>query len=96
MKHVKPFNRKAKALARKNDTDYMGLACGVCSASFAPGWEVGSGGDVDPCPWQNDLNLCYVTCFWTMQIPDDNLYPTWMDACQNLIYDWMNLCVVPD
>jgi len=95
MKHARPFNRKAKALAQQNDPEVVGLACGVCCASFAPGWEVNSSGGIDPCPWQSDLNLCYVTCFWTAQIPDDNSYPGW-NSCGNLQNDWMNLCVVPD
>jgi hypothetical protein len=58
MKHTQPFNRKAKALAEKNDPEVHGLACGVCCASFAPGWEVNSTGAIDPCPWQSDLFLC--------------------------------------
>jgi hypothetical protein len=96
MKHARPFNRKAKALAQKNDPEVIGLACGVCCSSFAPGWEVGSGGAVDPCPWQNDLHLCYVTCFWTVSLPDDNSFPAWENTCGNFSNDWMNLCVVPD
>ena len=96
MKHTKPFNRKAKAMAEKNDPEILGLACGVCCASFAPGWEVNSGGAVDPCPWQNDLILCWSTCFWTAQNPDDSSYPGWSSSCGNLQNDWANLCVVPD
>lgn len=96
MKHAKPLNRKARAMAEKNDPEVVGLACGVCCASFAPGWEVNSSGSVDPCPWQQDLNLCYVTCYWTAQNPDDNAYPSWNNSCGSLQNDWMNLCVVPD
>lgn len=73
-----------------------GHACAACCASFAPGWEVGPSGNVDPCPWQNDLSLCWVTCFWTYQIPDDSQYSSWMDQCGNVAMDWTQLCVVPD
>ena len=96
MKHSKPVNRKAKALADKNDPEVLGLACGVCCASFAPGWEVNTAGSIDPCPWQNDVYLCWSTCYWTAQIPDDSSYPAWNQRCSNLSNDWASLCVVPD
>ncbi len=97
MKHSKPVNRKARALAEQSSSpDVRGLACGVCCASFAPGWEVGTGGNIDPCPWQNDVYLCWSTCFWTAQIPDNSSYPTWNQRCSNLSNDWAGLCVVPD
>ena len=37
MKHTKPFNRKAKAMAEKNDPEVLGLACGVCCREHAQG-----------------------------------------------------------
>ena len=99
MKHFKPINKKSRETvqaASATAPDAFGHACAACCASFAPGWEVGPTGNVDPCPWQNDLNLCWVTCFWHYQIPDDNAYPSWMNQCGNVAMDWTALCVVPD
>ena len=65
-------------------------------ATYAPGWEVGISGNADPCPWMTDLPLCWSTCYWTGQVPDQGTYPEWMDDCQSLAQDWVRLCVVPD
>ena len=69
MKHFKPINKKSRDTLAKAAPDAFGHACAACCASFAPGWEVGPSGNVDPCPWQNDLNLCWVTCFWIRKEP---------------------------
>jgi hypothetical protein len=80
-----------------------GYAFNECCPSFAPGWEVDDFQAVDPCPWQADLMLCYSTCFWTAQVPDNNevgssptAAPTWLDRCGRIQSDWRNLCVIPD
>ncbi len=96
MGHFKPINKKGREALARRRPDVYGHACAACCASFAPGWEVGAQGIVDPCPWQNDLSLCYVTCFWNYQVPDDINYPNWMDECGNVQLDWTALCVVPD
>ena len=96
MGHFKPINKKGREALARRRPDVYGHACAACCASFAPGWEVGAQGIVDPCPWQNDLSLCYVTCFWNYQGPDDINYPNWMDECGNVQLDWTALCVVPD
>ncbi|MBZ0266819.1 quinohemoprotein amine dehydrogenase subunit gamma [bacterium] len=97
MRHFRPLNRKAREVAASRTTDQVEAhACSTCCASFAPGWEVGSGGSIDPCPWQSDLSLCWVTCFWAGQVPDDSSNPSWMDCCGNVTTDWACLCTVPD
>jgi len=96
VKHFKPINKKGREAIATGEKDAFGHACAACCASFAPGWEVGPQGVVDPCPWQSDLSLCWVTCFWNYQIPDDATYSSWMDQCGNVAVDWTTLCVVPD
>lgn len=96
MKHFKPINKKSREAVAQGAPDAFGHVCAACCASFAPGWEVGPSGDVDPCPWQNDLWLCWVTCFWNYQIPDDSSQASWMNECDNVASDWTTLCVIPD
>lgn len=96
MKHFKPINKKSREAVAQGAPDAYGHVCAACCASFAPGWEVGPAGTVDPCPWQNDLWLCWVTCFWNYQIPDDSSQSSWMDQCDNVANDWTTLCVIPD
>lgn len=96
MIHLRPRNRTARRIADDALDDVRGLAFNDCCASFAPGWEVGSGDQADPCPWKSDLTLCWNTCYWMGQVPDASSYGTWMDSCGNINSDWRNLCTVPD
>jgi hypothetical protein len=92
---LKPLNRKAELLTAMPGDDVRPYSVGDCCPGFAPGWEVGSSGNADPCPWQNDLPACH-PCFWSAQVPDSTAYPGWLSACANLSQDWTNLCTVPD
>ncbi len=97
MKHLKPLNKRAVTLSGENDkSDVFGYACSICCTAWAPGWENGSTGHVDPCPWMGDLSLCWVTCYWTGQVADDNAEPAWLDECSLTAEDWVRICVVPD
>ena len=94
---LRPLNPKARRLAAGGGEvkAYAGVWTD-CGSAFAPGWEVGVDGHVDPCPWLIDLPLCWSTCYWTGQVPDAVAEPTWMDNCQNYAADWTNLCSIPD
>ena len=99
MKHLKPLNRKAiqiKEFAGKQDV--LGYACSDCGTFFAPGWETGSCGNIDPCPWISDLPACAsFVCWWGgTSVPGLNQYPGWLDCCNQYTEDWTCLCVVPD
>ena len=97
MKHFRPLNRKSREIDRRRSEGWAEAhACSACCTGFAPGWEVGSSGNVDPCPWKTDLWLCWVTCFWSGQVPDDTSQPNWMDSCGNVDTDWTSLCTIPD
>ena len=92
---VKPLNLKAKTLSAEEPRDARAYAFTDCCPGFAPGWEVGFDGSVDPCPWQSDIPACH-PCFWSAQVPDSTTYPGWLDGCANVANDWRTLCVVPD
>jgi hypothetical protein len=93
---IKALNRKAEQLvARADDVRPYTHPAGDCCPGFAPGWEVGSDGRADPCPWMNDLPAC-TGCYWSAQIPDSSTYPEWRNDCGNISQDWTNLCTVPD
>ena len=97
MKHLKPLNRKARRVTGVEGPDVYGYACSVCCTAWAPGWETGESGDVDPCPWLSDLYLCWVTCYWTGQVPDTyGDTSDWLDDCGNAQNDWYRLRVVDD
>lgn len=91
---MRPLNRKARDLLSAEPRDVRAWSSSDCCPGFQPGWEVGYEG-VDPCPWQADLPACH-PCFWSAQVPDETTYPTWMDACANIVMDWKSLCIVPD
>lgn len=94
---MKPVNKRAQDVEKPPTPELEGYACSNCCVSYAPGWEVSSGGAPDPCPWMSDLHLCYAAgCYWGNQVPDQNQYPTWFDACSQLQNDWAQLCTVPD
>lgn len=90
------LNNKAERLVARppEDVHTYGLVDDCCPG-FAPGWEVGSTGNADPCPWQNDMPACH-PCFWSAQVPDSTTYPGWLQNCNNLSQDWTQLCTVPD
>ena len=94
---IKPLNRKAEALTQKPIDDVRPYSYGDCCPGFLPGWEVGAGGDSDPCGggWASDLPAC-TPCYWSAQVPDTATYPGWLNNCMNLSSDWTNLCTVPD
>ena len=92
---MKPLNRKAETLCARPPDDVRPYTFGDCCPGFVPGWEVGSSGNVDPCPWQSDIRACH-PCWWSAQVPDMDTYPTWLDRCANISQDWEALCTVPD
>jgi hypothetical protein len=92
---LKPLNRKAETLVARPPEDVRPYAFGDCCPGFLPGWEVGSSGGPDPCPWQSDLPACH-PCYWSAQVPDQTTYPNFLDRCANISQDWQNLCTVPD
>jgi len=99
LKHLKPLNWKAKRIETSGSkNDVSGYACSDCGLSFAPGWETGACGNIDPCPWAADLPACYwASCWWSgASVPGINQYPAWMDCCNNVSQDFQCLCVVPD
>jgi hypothetical protein len=96
MSRIKAINVKAQKIAETTVRDVRGYAFSDCCASFAPGWEVGPQDNADPCPWKHDLTLCWNTCWWMGQVPDDASYAGWMDECGNVNNDWRNLCTIPD
>ena len=92
---IKPLNRKAEVLTTRAPADGRTYSFGDCCPGFAPGWEVGSNGEVDPCGWQADLRACH-PCYWSAQVPDSTTYPGWLDDCANVSADWPQLCTIPD
>jgi hypothetical protein len=96
MSRIRAINVKAQKMAETTTRDVRGYAFSDCCTSFAPGWEVGTQDQSDPCPWKSDLTLCWNTCYWMGQVPDHLSYPDWFDDCGNINSDWRNLCTVPD
>ncbi len=96
MSRIKAMNVKAQKIAQTAVRDVRGYAFSDCCASFAPGWEVGPSDQADPCPWKHDLTLCWGTCWWMGQVPDDSSYANWLNECGNINSDWRNLCTIPD
>jgi hypothetical protein len=96
MRHLRPLNRQARQASGGEAADVHAHACSDCCTAWAPGWETGSTGHVDPCPWMSDLAMCYYTCYWAGQVADGYAEPDWLDACGNLQQDWYRICVVPD
>ena len=99
MSRIEPLNKKARMMTVRMKNDIRGYAVEGCCPLFSPGWEVGSSGQLDPCPWQSDLAACagfLFICFWGGQVPDQGDNPHWLDNCSNIQNDWTNLCVVPD
>jgi hypothetical protein len=94
---LKTLNRKAEALKARAPDDVQTYSFGDCCPGFLPGWEVGQGGNIDPCGggWQNDLPACH-PCYWSAQVPDSTTWFGWLDSCGNISTDWQNLCTVPD
>lgn len=96
MSHVRALNVKAQRAVEQLDRDVRGYTFSDCCTSFAPGWEVGTDDNPDPCPWKSDLYLCWVTCYWMGQVPDVDTHGNWLDSCGNINSDWRTLCSVPD
>lgn len=92
---MRVLNRKARALLAVEAPDARAYTLSDCCPGFAPGWEVGFDGSVDPCPWQADIPACH-PCFWSAQVPDSTTYPGWLDECPLISRDWRTLCTVPD
>jgi hypothetical protein len=99
LNHLVPLNWKAKRIETTGSArDVRGYACSDCGTLYAPGWETGSCGQIDPCPWVSDLPLCAsFICWWSGgSVPGLSQYPGWLDCCNNYSDDWTCLCVVPD
>jgi hypothetical protein len=96
MSRIRALNMKAQQVAETVSRDVRGYTFSDCCTSFAPGWEVGTNDQPDPCPWKSDLALCWSTCYWMGQVPDYLAHANWLDSCGNTNVDWRNLCTVPD
>lgn len=82
MKYIKPLNITAHKLICKVKPDVYGYACASCCTDYWPGWELGSDGKIDPCPWATDYTACQgcmhennppgQKCWWPAQVPDNN------------------------
>ena len=85
MSRIRAINVKAQKMAEPLQRDVRGYAFSDCCASFAPGWEVGTADDADPCPWKSDLTLCWGTCWWMGQVPDHISYADWFDETRTVV-----------
>ena len=103
MKHLKPLNRKARALAAPDTevpTENQVVALEVvagCSTTLDPGWEVDLfGGVASLCqPMEADLYGCSDPCWWPAQVPDTmNTYPDWNTDADSAQRDWRKLDAV--
>ncbi len=104
MKHLKPLNRKARALAERGkpgepDGDAV-VALEVvagCSTTLDPGWEVDPFGGVSSLcqPMEADLYGCSDPCWWPAQVPDTmSTYPDWNADSDSAQRDWRKLDAV--
>ncbi len=105
MKHLKPLNRKARALAnpdaetaRRADNEVVALeVVAGCSTTLDPGWEVDLfGGVASLCqPMEADLYGCSDPCWWPAQVPDTmSTYPDWNADADSAQRDWRKLDAV--
>jgi len=109
MKHVRGVNKGARrnvaaapSSEAASDRDVEGRAPVPigCVTVFNPGWEtdcaqlesLGSCGS----SFHGDIPDCHNTCYWPAQVPDDSLFPSWLNDCGNVHEDWQKLCFVPD
>jgi hypothetical protein len=98
MKHLKPINKKAEAIARAADgqaeeAQVMQTVAG-CTSVFDPGWEVDAFGGISTLcqPVEADLYGCADACWWPAQVPDTiNTYPDWNSAAPSAEKDWRKL-----
>ena len=105
MKHLKPLNRKARALAdpeadaaRRAGNEVVALeVVAGCSTTLDPGWEVDLfGGVASLCqPMEADLYGCSDPCWWPAQVPDTmSTYPDWNADADSAQRDWRKLDAV--
>ncbi len=106
MKHIKPLNKKARLIEKKEGEQTGSKNADVramqnqplgCSLVFDPGWETDSAGSVTGLcqPVESDLYGCYDDCWWPAQVPDQlTNYLEWSDKCAAAERDWRNLDVI--
>ena len=99
MKHLKPLNRKAEAIAEgggataRDEVVALEVVAG-CSSTLDPGWEVDLfGGVASLCqPMEADLYGCSDPCWWPAQVADTlNTYPDWNNNAPDAENDWRKL-----
>ncbi len=99
MKHLRPFNVKAKLLEDsvaegKTDEVFAMQSFIGCTTTLDPGWEVDAfGGIAALCqPMEADLYGCSDPCWWPAQVADTlNTYPDWNASAPAAQTDWRNL-----
>lgn len=99
MKHLKPINKKAKAVeehfADGSLEEVLPMQSVVgCAATTDPGWEVDAfGGVAGLCqPMEADLYGCADPCWWPAQVPDTmTTYPGWGEGQSSASRDWREL-----
>ncbi len=100
MKHLKPLNHKARAIAEGDAASDEVVALEVvagCSTTLDPGWEVDLfGGVASLCqPMEADLYGCSDPCWWPAQVPDTmSTYPDWNADADSAQRDWRKLDAV--
>lgn len=102
MKHLKPLNQKAAALAEaaqqgEADTVIAMQSVVGCTTTTDPGWEIDAFGSVTSLcqPMESDLYGCADPCWWPAQVPDMmNTYPDWNKDAPSAGGDWRNLGTV--
>ena len=98
MKHLKPINPKAEALAEASEeklNEVIAMQTVVaCTGTTDPGWEIDMFGSVTGLcqPMESDLYGCSDPCWWPAQVPDMmNTYPDWSENAPSAAKDWRNL-----
>jgi hypothetical protein len=103
MKHLKPVNRKAKAIGKDSGDPPVVEAQGTipfmhtCTSVFNPGYEIDfTNGMTQLCtPIETDLfGTTDMFCWWPGQAPDTINNPDWNADCTRAMKDWMKLKVV--
>lgn len=99
MKHLKPFNKKAKLLEQAiedGSTEEVVAMQNVmgCTSTNDPGWEIDPFGGLGSlcAPMESDLYGCADACWWPAQVPDTmNTAPTWGSDAPKANEDWRKI-----